>query len=402
MGAQTTAERFFNNGDPIQMTQTISRLLQPLAFKNGLTLRNRAVMAPMTTWSANPDGSISDQEVAYYRARVNGVGMVVTGCTHVTPDGIGFTDEFASHDDRFIPSLRRLSEAARSGGAPAILQIFHAGNKALPHLVPDGRVVSASALKVPPSPFNSAEVTSHALSKEEIEGIIRAFGETTRRAIEAGFDGIELHGAHGFLIQNFFSPMFNQREDEWGGSLENRMHFPLAVVREAQRVIAEHAKRPFLLGYRISPEEPGEGALRIGDSYVLIDRLIEAGVDYLHASLFDIPNARPADYSGEQTTAELIVEHVANRIPLIAAGLIRTPDDAEKALATGLELVAIGQGLVMNPKWVELATEGRGTEIATALDSDRVPQLTIPDKLWGVIQVAKGWFPLVEATPPAA
>ncbi|WP_192456733.1 NADH-dependent flavin oxidoreductase [Musicola keenii] len=384
------------------MTSPQSKLLQPFAFNNGLTLRNRAVMAPMTTWSANPDGTISDQEVAYYRARANGVGMVVTGCTHVTPDGIGFTDEFASYDDRFIPSLRRLAQAAKSGGAPAILQIFHAGNKALPHLVPDGRVVSASALKVPPSPFNNAEITSHALSGEAIEEIIRAFGEATRRAIEAGFDGIELHGAHGFLIQNFFSPMFNQRDDEWGGSLENRMRFPLAVVREAQRVIAEHAKRSFLLGYRISPEEAGEGALRISDSYVLIDRLIEAGIDYLHASLFDIPNARPVDGADERTTAELLVEHVAERIPLMAAGLIRTPADAAKAMDTGLSLIAIGQGLVMNPTWVELAGEGRETEIATALDAERVPLLAIPDKLWGVIQVAKGWFPVVEATPPHA
>lgn len=245
-------------------------------------------------------------------------------------------------------------------------------------------------------------MTSHALSGTEIEEIIKAFGETTRRAIEAGFDGIELHGAHGFLIQNFFSPMSNQRDDEWGGSLESRMRFPLAVVREAQRVIAAHARRPFLLGYRISPEESGEGGLRIGDSYVLIDRLIEAGIDYLHASLFDIPNARPADYDGERTTAELIVEHVAERIPLIAAGLVRTPADAEKALSTGLSLVAIGQGLVMNPTWVELAGKGRETEIATALDSERVTQLAIPDKLWGTIQAMKGWFPLLEPTQPAA
>ena len=182
------------------MTQTKSRLFQPFAFKNGLILRNRAVMAPMTTWSSNPDGTVSDQEVAYYRARVKGVGMVVTGCTHVTPDGIGFTDEFASHDDRFIPSLRRLSEAAKSGGAPAILQIFHAGNKAVPQLVPDGRVVSSSALKVPPGPFNDSEVTSHALTQEEIEEIILAFGKTTRRAIEAGFDGIDMSTWYGLYV----------------------------------------------------------------------------------------------------------------------------------------------------------------------------------------------------------
>ena len=384
------------------MSPTHSRLFQAFAFKNGQTLRNRAVMAPMTTWSANPDATVSDQELAYYRARVQGVGMVVTGCSHVTPDGIGFTDEFASHDDRFIPSLRRLAEAAKSGGALAILQVFHAGNKALPHLVPDGRVVSASALKVPPSPFNSAEVTSHALSEGEIETIIKAFGSATRRAIEAGFDGIELHGAHGFLIQNFFSPMYNQREDDWGGSLEKRMRFALAVVREARRVVAQHAKKPFLLGYRISPEEAGEGSLRIADSYVLIDQLIDEGIDYLHASLFDIPNAKPADHAGEQTTAELLVERVANRVPLIAAGLVRTPDDAESALATGLSLVAIGQGLVMNPEWVELARAGQAEAIATALDAGRVPQLAIPEKLWGVIQAARGWFPMVEPAAPAA
>lgn len=172
------------------------------------------------------------------------------------------------------------------------------------------------------------------------------------------------------------------------------MRFPLAVLREAQRVIAEHAKRPFLLGYRISPEEPGEGALRIDDSYVLIDRLIEAGADYLHASLFDIPHAKPQDYSGEHTTAELLVAHVADRVPLLAAGLIRTPGDAEQAMTTGLPLVAIGQGLVMNPKWVELAAEGREAEIATTLDSGRVPLLAIPDRLWNVIQSAQGWFAL--------
>ncbi|GAB7213172.1 hypothetical protein OS31_46850 [Dickeya oryzae] len=123
-----------------------------------------------------------------------------------------------------VASRKRL----KAGGAPAILQIFHAGNKALPHLVPNGRVVSASALRVPPSPFNNAEVTSHALSEKEIEEIIMAFGEATRRAIEAGFDGIELHGAHGFLIQNFFSPMFNQRDDEWGGLTRKPYTFPLS------------------------------------------------------------------------------------------------------------------------------------------------------------------------------
>lgn len=376
------------------MAQKKSRLFQPFTFKNGVSSRNCAVMAPMTTWSANPDGTVSDQEIAYYRARVNGVGMVVTGCTSVTPDGIGFTGEFASHDDSFIPSLHRLAEATKSGGALSILQIFHAGNKAVPQLVPNARVVSASALTVPPGPFNDGEVTSEALNQEEIKEIISAFGEATRRAIEAGFDGIELHGAHGFLIQNFFSPFFNQRNDEWGGSLENRMRFPLAVVHEVKRVIAEQAKRPFVLGYRISPEEFEDGGLRIDDSYVLIDRLIESGVDYIHASLFDIKNAKPINSTDEKTIGELLATYVGDRVPMIAAGLVRTPEDAEKALANGLKLVAIGQGLVMNPNWFELTSEGRDEEIDITLDPNRVSQLAIPNKLWEVIRMAKGWFKL--------
>lgn len=132
-------------------------LMQPFLFKNGLEMRNRIVMAPMTTWSANDDETISDAELAYYRARATGVGLVLTGCSHVQRNGIGFTHEFAAYDDRFIPSLKRLADAAKSGGAPAILQLFHAGNKAVPALIPDGELVSASALAAPAGPFNDGK-----------------------------------------------------------------------------------------------------------------------------------------------------------------------------------------------------------------------------------------------------
>lgn len=115
-------------------------LFQSFSFNNGLALRNRVVLAPMTTWSANEDQTISEQELAWYRARAQGVGLVLTGCTHVQASGIGFTNEFAAYDDRFIPSLRKLAAAAKSGGALAVLQIFHAGNKAVPSLIPDGDV----------------------------------------------------------------------------------------------------------------------------------------------------------------------------------------------------------------------------------------------------------------------
>ena len=375
------------------VTEALNTLFAPFPLALGVTLRNRVVMAPMTTWSGNADGTVADAELAYYRRRVNGVGLVVTGCSHAQPNGIGFTDEFAAYHDRFVPSLSRLARAAKSGGAPALLQLFHAGNKAVPALVPDSEIVSASAVGTAASSFSPA-ITPRALTNEEIGDVIRAFGDATRRAIEAGFDGVELHGAHGFLIQNFLSPRFNHRKDKWGGSLQNRMRFPLAVVREVQQAIAVCATRPFVLGYRISVEEPGEGGLRIDDALALVDQLVDAGIGYLHVSLSNALEDRPLHGAGDTTTAEHVVERVAGRVPVIAAGQIRTPQQAENALGLGLSLVSVGQGLVMNPEWVELAQHGRDEEIETSLRPSAVPDLDIPDKLWKVSEATNGWFTL--------
>ena len=186
------------------------------------------------------------------------------------------------------------------------------------------------------------------------------------------------------------------------------MRFPLEVVREVRRVISAQAKRPFLLGYRISPEEPGEGALRIGGALPLVDKLIEDGqIDYLHASLYDLlaGKPQPSGLEGEsrKTTAEQFIERVAGRVPLLAAGQIRTPGQARDAMALGLPLVAVGKGLVMNPRWVELAHAGRDHEIDTALDlSGEAGDLQVPDKLWSAILATPGWFPIREAAEDLA
>lgn len=378
------------------MPSSFHQIFQPLSFKNGISLRNRVVMAPMTTWSANADETISEQELEWYRARANGVGMVITGCTHVQPSGIGFSNEFAAYDDRFIPSLKNLAQAAKSGGALAVLQIFHAGNKAVPSLVPNGELVSASSLVAPKGPFNDGKLASRALIHEEILRVIRDFGEAARRAIEAGFDGVELHGAHGFLLQNFLSPLYNQRTDEWGGSFANRMRFPLAVVAEVRNIISAHAKHPFLLGYRISPEEPGEGGLRLQEALAFSDALIKTGdIDYLHASLYNILTGTALDDTSGKTTSQQFIETVAGRVPFIEAGAILTPEDAEKAVSSGLPLVAIGRGLAINSNWVELAKAGFSTEIKTDLDlSLGDDSLKIPNNLWNNIKTTPGWFPV--------
>ena len=380
------------------MTNKHPSLFSPFMLTEKIKLRNRIVMAPMTTWSANPDGTISEQELEFYKRRSQNVGLVITGCTYVTPSGIGFTHEFAAYDDRFINSLEKLAAAAKSGGAPAILQIFHAGNKAIPELVPNNDVISASASSVKSGDFMKRVVQSREMTENEIQETIRAFGDVTKKAIKAGFDGVELHGAHGFLLQNFFSPLFNQRNDRWGGDLEGRMRFPLAVLQEVKNVVYEYATKPFAIGYRISPEESATGGLRIEDTYKLLDRLISSGISYIHTSLVSINDSYPVESPNGPRTIELILNHIAGRVPVIAAGKIRTPSQAQEAISTGLPLVAIGKGLVINPEWVTLAESGRDHEIQTTLNPQLVHELTIPDKLWDQIQTSKGtgWFPLMD------
>lgn len=363
----------------------MSKLLEPYTINNKLALKNNIAMAPMTTWSSNDDYTISDQEVAYYQARNQGVGLVITGCTHVQANGIAFTHEFAGFDDNYIESLKKLATAAKSNGAPAILQINHGGNKALPELTDD--IVSASPVSTKATAF-APSVTPRELSDSEIREVIKAFGQTTRRAIEAGFDGVEIHGAHGFLIQQFLSPYFNKRMDKWGGSLENRMRFALEIVKEVKSVIARSNKPDFILGYRISPDEPMADGLKVQDTLALVDELLDLGIDYIHTSLFvayetTVPNT-------DKTYVELFAEQINGRTTLISAGTIQTATQAEKVLEQGADIVAIGHALVTDPLWVEKINSGEDTVLS--LKVSQVSSLKLPDLLWQQIQAMGDWF----------
>lgn len=369
-----------------------NKLFTPLLFGNGINLRNRIVMSPMTTWSSNEDFTISDEEVEYYKKRVKGVGLVITGCTHVTANGIGFTHEFAGYDDSFLPSLRKLADAAKSGGAPAILQMFHAGNKAIPGLIPSGEVVSASTVSSGPIVLFEKENLPKELSENEILEIIKAFGETTRRAIEAGFDGVEIHGAHGFLLQNFISPFFNNRNDQWGGSLENRLRLSLEILKEVKNIVSKYADRPFLIGYRISPEEMPQQTYGLPDTFMLIDKLIEEKIDYLHFSLLDAVNQKSIDSEFSTEPISVVLNnYVNNRIPVLVAGGITTPAMADQVVDYGVSMVAIGRTLIVNPDWVELTQNGEEDKITSILKLETVQEKKIPSKLMTIFEKLEGW-----------
>jgi 2,4-dienoyl-CoA reductase-like NADH-dependent reductase (Old Yellow Enzyme family) len=373
------------------MNEKYKPLFESFAFKSGIDLKNRLVMAPMTNFSSHEDGSVSDAEVSYYVRRANGVGMVITACTYVTPNGRGFHGEFAADRDEMIPSLRRLADAIKGEGAKAVLQIFHGGRSCPPALVPNGDVVSASDVPSQDQP----DVVPRPLSGEETEAIVRDFGEATRRAIEAGYDGVEIHGANGYLLQQFYSPHSNRRSDRWGGSPEKRLSFPLAVVDEVQRVVAKHAKRPFLVGYRFSPEEAEEDGITMAETLTLVDALADKSLDYLHVSLMDFwSTPRRGVDDDNRSRMEWIVETAGTRVPVIGVGSIHTADDALKALRTGVPLLALGREIIMEPDWVSKVEEGRESDIRTTLSKNDQERLVVPDPLWKAIVNTPGWFPV--------
>ena len=368
-------------------------LLQPFTLPNNMELKNRIVMAPMTNFSSNPDGTVTEAEVNYYARRSSGVGMVITACANVTPNGKGFPGEIGADSDEMIPSLKALAQGIKGQGAKAVLQIFHGGRACPPNLVPNGEIVSASDVPME----NEGSPTPRPLTEREISEIISAFGETTRRAIEAGFDGVEIHGANGYLIQQFFSPHSNRRDDQYGGSIEKRLSFPLAIVKKVQETVQEHAHGPFLVGYRFSPEEAETPGITMEETLVLVDQLASLGLDYLHVSLQDFwaKARRGADPS--KTRIELIQERIAGRVPLIGVGSIYTADDALKALeTTDVPLLALGREIIIDPDWVQKVETGKADAIVTKLDKSKQKELVVPDPLWNAIINSPGWFPGVD------
>ncbi|NKE06922.1 NADH-dependent flavin oxidoreductase [Mesobacillus selenatarsenatis] len=374
------------------MNDKYKPLFDSFTFKNGINLKNRLVMAPMTNFSSNEDGTVTDAEVDYYVRRSKGVSMVITACTYVTRNGKGFHGEFGADTDEMIPSLKKLATAIKAEGAKAVLQIFHGGRECPPELVPNGDIVSASDVQ---SERNSAKAP-RALTEEEVQHIIAAFGETTRRAIDAGFDGVEIHGANGYLIQQFFSSHSNRRDDQWGGSLEKRKAFPLAVVDEVKKVAAKHAKEPFIVGYRFSPEEPEEPGITMADTLQLIDALAEKNLDYLHVSLNDFWSKPRRGVDDDRSRMEIIHERVGGKVPVIGVGSLYSADDVIKAFETGVPLLALGRELIIDPDWVEKVETGRENEIETKIDTGAQARLVVPDPLWQAIINTPGWFPGIQ------
>ena len=344
----------------------------------------------MATYSSNPDGTITEEEISYLRRRSKDVGMVITAACYVSPDGQAFDGQWSCADDAMIPSLRRAAEAIKSAGAVAVLQLHHGGRLCRSGVIGESPLSASAVAAERPGAETPREMT-----EEEIERTIKAFGQAARRAIRAGFDGVEIHGANGYLLQQFFSPHSNLRTDQWGGTLENRAAFPIAVLEEVQEVVRRNAYTPFCIGYRLSPEEVESPGIAIADTLQLVEGLAACRPDWIHVSTQDYYAGSLRNPADRRPRAALVARQVRGRTVVIGSGSLNTPELAVAPLADGVSLVAIGRALLIEPEWGAKVLSGNAEELRRCLPAGgAVEELSIPAPMYARLLGTPGWLPV--------
>ena len=332
----------------IKKKTKLKNLFSPLKIKS-MELKNRIVMAPMTTLLASEKGEITDGYIDFYTARAKGgVALITAEAVDVHPythnfnlGDRGFT---AIYDDRFMPGLKRLTDSIHSAGAKVSIQLQHSG-AAMMMVDPSQPPVAPSAIPSPGAPLPKA------LTVTEIKEVIRAFGKGAKRAKETGFDAVDIHGAHGYLIAQFMSAFYNRRSDGYGGDLRGRIRFPIEVLREVRKNVGDD----FPIIFRLSADERAPDGRTVEESVAIAPLLVEAGADCLSITtgtnftrLYTVPPMGSPKGLNIDATAAV---RKAVDVPVIVVGRMTDPILAESVLEGGkADLVAMGRGLVADPE----------------------------------------------------
>ena len=303
-------------------------------------------MPPMATNTASNNGEVTEAHLAHYVERARGVGLIVVEHSNVTLNGNANLNQLGLYADGLIHGLSKLVKAVHKRRTPITIQINHAGAKAVSSVIGDQ--------PVGPSPVSIFKETPRELEAHEINELIDAFAHTAQRVVEAGFDALEVHGAHGYLLNQFLSPLTNKRSDEYGGSLDNRARFPLRVMKRVRKKVG----RDFPLLYRLGADDFSEGGLLLEDTQAFAKMLVRSGVDAIDVS-GGIGGPNPPSLSGQGYLfhlAEGIKKAVT--IPVVGVGGITEAEFADKAVQEGkVDLVAVGRALLADPEWAVKAVK---------------------------------------------
>ena len=317
------------------------KLLDPLSV-GGLQLKNRIVMPPMANDLATTKGEVTAALIAHYARRAAGVGLVIVEHSYVAKDGKLSLKQLGIYEDELIKGLADLAKSIRAKGTPVCIQITHAGRRANRSIC-GSQPVAPSAI-----PEGGSDEVPRELERHEIEGLVRLFGEAARRACKAGFDAVEIHGAHGFLLNQFASPLSNRRTDEYGGTFEKRIRFPLEVVEEVRKTVGSG----FPLLYRLGTSDGQEGGATISECQAFARKLVEAGINLVDVS-GGLVGSRPEGLVSQGyflPQAEKIKQAV--EVPVIGVGGIKDPEFADEAIRQKrVDLVAVGRAILLDPDW---------------------------------------------------
>jgi 2,4-dienoyl-CoA reductase-like NADH-dependent reductase (Old Yellow Enzyme family)/thioredoxin reductase len=342
------------------------KLFSP-GFVGKLELKNRIVMPPMATNFATPDGGVNERHIAYYRRRARGgAGLIVFEHTGIARQGKAFPNMALIDVDGKIPGFRKLTRAVHEEGAKIFIQINHAGRQTL------SSITGFPLVAPSPIPCPVRQETPRAFSREEISELIRAYADAAGRAKESGADGVEIHMAHGYLLNQFLSPFSNRRADEYGGSPERRLRAPVEVLR----AVRERVGTDFPVTCRFSADEYVEGGLRIEDARKIAGELERNGADALHVSACVGASwylLHPPYYAQEGIFVPLAAAvKSAVGIPVITVGRIRTPDLADRVVSEAkADFVAMGRALIADPDLPAKAEAGRPEEITPCISCNR-------------------------------
>jgi len=335
-------------------------LNEPLPLRSGLVIPNRVALAAMTNGQSHPDGTLGDDELRWLERRAEGgFGMVCTCAAYVAKDGKAWDGELGVDSDADVPGLTRLATAIKRHGSTAYVQLFHGGVRATQRLSGE-QVWSASEFHEDAPDFEAPRAATQA----DIVRTIEAFAAAAARCRQAGFDGVELHGAHGYLLTQFISEVTNTRTDEWGGPLEHRAR----LVRDCLRAVRERCGKHFSVGVRLSIEHGGSArGLDLDESLQVARWIADDGADFIHASLWRAENntrKRPNEHP-----IPLLRAAVPAGVAIIASGNIWTYGDAAAARERGADMVSLARPAIVNPDWpkqVQIGWEPRRPPLTRA------------------------------------
>lgn len=356
-----------------------SNLDLPLTLRSGVVLPNRVAVAPLTNTQSNSDGTLHQDEYLWLTKRSGHFGLVSTCAAFVSQEGHAWDGQLGISGDKHLAGLTRLAEGIREAGSIGMVQLYHGGKRAT----------------LAPQKISTVDGEDFvAASKEDLERITSDFVAAAKLAEQAGFDGVEIHGANGYLFTQFLATLDNPREDEYGGDIAGRAKF----LRETTLAVMKATSPSFMINVRISPVDTwDQRGLVLEDSLQLAKWLADDGVDIIHLSLRDASGPGPFE-TDKVAVVSAIRSVVPDEVKIATAGGIWTREDAKRALDAGADIVALGRAAIAHLDWPTVSSMNNFEPVLPPWDPNYLKQVGVGDKF--IKYLMRGAGMVIGGTPP--